>query len=275
MEQYARTSYSLAEKLTKDYSTSFSMSSTLFHRSIRHHIFAIYGLVRVADEIVDSYKGADAGTLLDTLEAHVYEQLASKQSFSPNPIVHAFVLTAKLFDITPTLIRPFFASMRTDLTTKSFTKKAYDQYIFGSAEVIGLMCLKVFTLGNKEQYASLETGARALGSAYQKVNFLRDLKADYDERGRVYFPGVQYETFDDAQKHLIETDIKADFVVAKHTIPHLPPSARTAIRTSYDYYWELFKTIEKAPATQIKNRRLRVPTAKKLAFYVKAKVSAP
>lgn len=270
MELYEKTSYELAQKLTTNYSTSFSLSSRLFDTSIRRHIYAIYGLVRVADEIVDTYQGKDADVLLNELEAHVYQQLKSDTPFSPNPIVHAFVLTAHKFAINRALIAPFFQSMRTDLTETSFTKEAYEEYIYGSAEVIGLMCLKVFTRGDRSSYKKLEKGAAALGSAYQKVNFLRDMKADYDERGRCYFPGVTFPNFNDTQKQSLEAEIEQEFLIAKDYIAQLPQAARRAVSTSYEYYWELLITIKKASAEDIKSRRLRVPSSKKLSIYLKS-----
>lgn len=271
MELYEKTSYQLAQKLTTNYSTSFSLSSRLFDESIRRHIYAIYGLVRIADEIVDTYQGDNAEKLLDELEKHVYQQLKSATPFSPNPIVHAFVLTAHHFAINRALIEPFFKSMRIDLTKTSFTQTEYEAYIYGSAEVIGLMCLRIFTQGDRSSYRKLEKGAAALGSAYQKVNFLRDMKADYDERGRCYFPGVTFPEFNDAQKKALEATIEAEFLIARDYISQLPHAARRAVRASYDYYWELLVALKKADAKAIKARRLRVPSKKKLSIYVKSR----
>lgn len=273
MDLYTSTSYRLAEELTKSYSTSFSMSSRLFDIPTSKHVYAIYGLVRIADEVVDTYMGEYTLEKLDTLEAHVYEQLKLRSPFSTNPIVHAFVVTAKQFDIDESLISPFFKSMRTDITKSRFTEAEYVEYIYGSADVIGLMCLRIFTGGNNDQYRALETGAKSLGSAYQKVNFLRDIKADFDERGRVYFPGVTYETFSDEDKRAIEVDIERDFESARKTLQLLPDSARKAVKTSYEYYWQLFLILKKASAEEIKTKRLRVPTAVKIALYAKAKAA--
>lgn len=270
MELYEKTSYELARKLTNNYSTSFSLSSRLFSAAIRPHIYAIYGLVRVADEIVDTYQGPDASKLLDELESHVLEQLAASSPFSANPIVQAFVTTAQKFSIDPSLIEPFFASMRTDLTAKDFSKEAYNEYIYGSAEVIGLMCLRVFVDGDDAEYEKLAEGARALGSAYQKVNFLRDMKADYEERGRCYFPAVSFSSFSFHQKLLIEADIEKDFVTARSYLNDLPIGARKAVRTSYRYYWQLLETLKKASVEDVKGQRLRVPSSKKLTIYLKA-----
>lgn len=272
MKDYAKISYQLSEKVTRAYSTSFSMSSSLFDRSVRKHVYAIYGLVRIADEIVDTYMGPDAEKLLNDLEAHVLDQLKSQQPFSPNPIVQAFVLTAQKFAIDTSLVRPFFDSMRTDLTATHFSKKAYDDYIYGSAEVIGLMCLKIFTNSDTAAYELLKPGALGLGRAYQKVNFLRDMKSDFEQRGRVYFPGVEYETFNTQQKAAIEADIEKDFLIAAKTIKSLPKNSRKAVQTSYDYYWELFVLLRNADVKDIISQRLSVATTKKLALYAKAKV---
>lgn len=271
MDLYTATSYKLSEELTKAYSTSFSMSSKLFDNATGRHVYAIYGLVRIADEIVDTYLDTTAPAKLDALENEVLTQLKLEAPFSTNPIVHAFVATAQKFNIDAGLISPFFQSMRTDITKHTFNPSEYTAYIYGSADVIGLMCLRIFTNGNTQQYEALEQGAKALGSAYQKVNFLRDIKADFEERGRVYFPNVAYASFSDSQKKAIEADIEQDFSAAQKTIPHLPSAARKAVKTSYEYYWQLFMILKKASAEEIKTKRLRVPTAIKLALYAKSK----
>lgn len=268
MELYTKTAYQQAELLTNKYSTSFSSSSRLFASDIRPHIYAIYGFVRIADEIVDTYQGEDSLELLDNLEKHAYEQMEKKVPFSTNPIVHAFVHTAKLYNITEDLIRPFFVSMHMDIDASNYSDKEYEKYIYGSAEVIGLMCLKVFCEGDEDLYKELASGARKLGSAYQKVNFLRDMKSDFDERGRVYFPGVSYKNFSDSDKAKIEEDIKQEFKAAKKVIPNIPTSARQAVKTSYAYYYTLLEEIEKLPATEIITKRIRVPNSKKLKIFV-------
>lgn len=273
MDLYTRTSYQLAEELTKAYSTSFSMSSRLFSAATSKHIYAIYGLVRIADEIVDTYVGEGTLQKLDDLERHVLEQLGERSPFSTNPIVHAFVATCHQFNIDHSLISPFFKSMRTDITKSNFSQEEYHEYIYGSAEVIGLMCLRVFTKGDNRTYKELEHGAKSLGAAYQKVNFLRDIKSDFEERGRVYFPGVSYESFSDSDKQTIESDIETDFEEAKKTLALLPADARRAVTTSYEYYWQLFLILKKASVADIKEKRLSVPTAVKIALYAKAKAS--
>lgn len=270
MELYTSVCYELSERLTKRYSTSFSLSSRLFDGSIRRHIYAIYGLVRIADEIVDTYRGSDSLERLNNLEAEVAR--AMEAQYSANPIVHAYAQTARRFAIDSSLLMAFFESMRMDIDKQSFTKKQYDEYIYGSAEVIGLMCARVFVQGEKQSYESLQTGARALGSAYQKVNFLRDMKSDYEERGRVYFPRVDFDSFSETHKRAIEEDIEADFAVARQAIDDLPRVAIKAVRASYYYYYALFEDLKHADAETIKTRRLRVSSARKMALLAKAAV---
>ena len=269
MELYTKTAYQQARLLTNKYSTSFSSSSRLFEKSIQPYIYAIYGFVRIADEVVDTYKGSDTLKLLNDLENHTYEQLSNSIPFSTNPIVHAFVDTAKRYDIGKDLIEPFFNSMRTDISKSIFNQQEYEEYIYGSAEVIGLMCLKVFCDDNIILYKELAPGARTLGSAYQKVNFLRDMKSDYDERGRVYFPGVSYNTFSEADKNKLEDDILSEFKTAKQVIPNIPISARKAISTSFEYYYALLGEIKKQSAEELTMHRIRVRNSKKLRIFIK------
>lgn len=270
MDLYATTSYELAERLTSRYSTSFSWSSRLFDRAIRPHIFAIYGMVRLADEIVDTYRGDDAAAQLNALHAQVRDAIA--RDYSTNPLLHAFALTARRYDIGDSLIDPFFESMAADLSATSFDQAAYERYIYGSAEVIGLMCLRVFVDGDDKQYDELADGARHLGSAYQKVNFLRDIAADHDQLGRMYFPDVTYDTFDDDTKQSIIDDIEADFAIARRTIPQLPPGARKAVHTSYLYYHDLLQSIRNVPAATLLTRRVRLPNWRKAALLGRARL---
>lgn len=262
MDLYTSVSYRLSKQLTLRYSSSFGISSRLFSQTIQPHIFAIYGLVRIADEIVDTYRGADARAILDQLETDTYTAIQS--GYSANPIIHSFALTAATFTISDDLIAPFFSSMRMDIPPGSYTPDDYQSYIHGSAEVVGLMCLRVFCGGDQTQYDALCLGASALGAAYQKVNFLRDLAADYTELGRVYFPDVTYNTFDDAAKKLIIDDIRADFNIADSAIDALPQSSRVAVRVSYRYYTQLLRRLERTPAKDIKSARIRIATPYKL-----------
>ena len=261
MELYTKVAYANSRQLTLSYSTSFGLSSRLFGKDIQKHIYAIYGLVRIADEIVDTYKGTDSSRLLDNLENDTYE--AMKSRYSTNPIIHAFALTARQYDITQELIKPFFDSMRMDLHPQNYTDKNYEKYIYGSAEVVGLMCLKVFCDDN-DQYDKLKIGASALGSAYQKVNFLRDLSEDYRILGRLYFPAVTFEDFNDKAKHRIVKDIKKDFATALPALQALPESSRKATMMSYVYYSKLLEKLEQTPAEIIKTTRIRLPSHRKL-----------
>lgn len=272
MQLYTDVSYELARVLTGRYSTSFSLSSRLFGPEVRPHIYAIYGLVRIADEIVDTYKGADAGAQLERLETETYEAISS--GYSVNPIVHAFAAVARQFGISRELIAPFFASMRSDLTEQKFDQHAYDAYIYGSAEVIGLMCLRIFVQGDDRSYDELKKGARSLGAAYQKINFLRDFKTDYEQLGRVYFPEVTFENFDDAAKNAITSDIERDLRQARASLKQLPPSSRRAVTLSIYYYQRLLDRLTRTPAQTIRTTRLRLPNAYKLWLYAAIKIGA-
>lgn len=271
MDLYNHTSLDISKLLTKRYSSSFSASSLLFAKSIRPHIYSIYGLVRVADEIVDTYAGSDQDELLDQLEAEVYDSMA--RGYSSNPLVHSFAKTADIYHIDKSLIHPFFDSMRTDVDPpQTFTDQAYRRYIYGSAEVVGLMCLKVFASGNKDTYNQLQTGASHLGAAYQKVNFLRDVADDYNRLNRTYFPGLDYESFDDQAKRQIEDDIERDFRIALPAIKKLPKSSRKAVLASFQVYYRLLVILRKSSAENLKQQRLRVPTLQKLALITRTYV---
>ena len=265
MDIYNKTAYQTAAKLTKNYSTSFSASCKLFDKSIRDDIYAIYGLVRLADEIVDSYRQSAAPQILNDLEDETY--LAIKRGYSSNLIVHAFALTAKKYSIDSDLIQPFFDSMRLDI--EGYKPELYEKYIYGSAQVVGLMCLKVFVAGDEKAYKKLKPGAMALGSAYQKLNFLRDMKADYEDLDRIYFPEVSFDSFDDVQKRIIEKDLARDFSLAHKYIGRLPKTARAAVKLSYTYYLELFNTIKLASVADLKNERLRVSDVKKTRLFLR------
>lgn len=272
MELYEKVSYELSKRLTERYSTSFNMSSRLFDRTIRDDIYAIYGLVRIVDEIVDTYRGADAKSLLENLETTTYA--AIERGYDTNPIVHSYALTAKKYGIDSELIRPFFASMAMDLMPAQYTDELYESYIYGSAEVVGLMCLRVFCAGDGARYDELKPGAQALGSAYQKVNFLRDIAADYEELGRLYFPGVAYDKFDDEQKRRIVADIEHDFEKARAYADKLPANSRRAVKLSMSYYGELLTRIKLTPAEVLKTRRLRISNARKIMLLIGVQIGA-
>lgn len=238
---------------------------------MRKHIYAVYGLVRIADEIVDTYRGNDALQKLDALEQEVYESISTQ--YSVNPIVQSFVVTAKKYTIREEIISPFFQSMRVDLAETKFSQKEYKEYIYGSAEVVGLMCLRVFTHGDDKAYGKLQKGAAALGSAYQKVNFLRDIHDDYTELHRMYFPGKTFSSLQDSDKQEIIEVIQSDFAVAILYIDKLPASSRRAVRASYLYYTALLNKLSRTPISDIKKKRIRIPNAYKFLLLIRAVVS--
>lgn len=262
MTLYETVACQAARQLTESYSTSFSLASRLFGKPVRQHIYNIYGMVRLADEIVDSYRGHDAGKLLDDLEAETYAAL--ERGYSTNLIVQAFVLTGRQYALGRDLIAPFFASMRSDIAPQSFDRQAYEKYIYGSAEVVGLMCLRVFTDGDQAAYAKLTPGAQALGAAFQKVNFLRDLADDSDALGRRYFPELLQSTLNESSKQAIIEDIEKDFAAARPSVGQLPITARPAVEASFRYYQELLGLLRATPAEIIRQRRVRVSDARKL-----------
>lgn len=264
MNLYTDVAYQTSRSITLRYSSSFGLSTKLFPAVTRKHIYAVYGLVRIADEIVDTYKGVSAADILRELEQETYKAIES--GYSANLAVHAFALTAQAYDIDRTLIEPFFASMAMDLAPHDYTSDLYKEYIHGSAEVIGLMCLKVFCPDDAALYKRLEPGACALGSAYQKVNFLRDLAGDYKELGRLYFPNYTFETFDEHAKQSIVTDIEADFAKATIAINQLPKECRLAVQMSYVYYSALLKRLKKTPVAIIKEQRVRISSGHKIGL---------
>ena len=252
--------------VTKTYSTSFSMATKMLHPSIRNHIYNIYGFVRFADEIVDSFHNYPKESLLDRFEEDLY--LSLDQKISLNPILNAFQETVNTHEIDIELSRAFMKSMRWDLDKKIYdTQEDYQSYIYGSADVVGLMCLKVFVKGNEKEYNELKPAAMALGSAFQKVNFLRDLKDDYQELNRTYFPSVNFNHFDEASKSSIIEEIESDFEHALSGIFKLPVEAQFGVYTAYKYYSKLLKKLKKTPSINIQNTRIRVPNYQKMSVF--------
>ena len=252
--------------VTKTYSTAFSMATKMLHPSIRNHIYNIYGFVRFADEIVDSFHNYPKESLLDRFEEDLY--LSLDQKISLNPILNAFQETVNTHEIDIELIRAFMKSMRWDLDKKIYdTQEDYQSYIYGSADVVGLMCLKVFVKGNEKQYNELKPAAMALGSAFQKVNFLRDLKDDFQELNRTYFPSVNFNHFDEASKSSIIEEIESDFEHALSGIFKLPVEAQFGVYTAYKYYSKLLKKLKKTPSINIQNTRIRVPNYQKMSVF--------
>jgi len=250
--------------ITNRYSTSFSLGIRLFHKRFRTPIYNIYGFVRFADEIVDTFHDQDKLQLLAEYRQDTYKAIENKISL--NPILHAFQKTVHEYNIDVKLIDAFLDSMEMDLTKVNYDWDMYNQYIYGSAEVVGLMCLKVFAEGDESVFEKLEEPARKLGSAFQKINFLRDIKSDYHERGRTYFPGLNFDRFDTADKREIEEDIARDFDAGYEGILNLPKGSRLGVYLAYKYYLNLFYKIRKAPAATLSEIRIRVPDSKKFVL---------
>ncbi len=253
---------------TEKYSTSFSSAIKLLHKDLRTPIFNIYGFVRIADEIVDTFHEFNKDELLHEFRKSTYE--AIDKGISLNPILQSFQRTVSQFQIERELIDAFLYSMQLDLEKRQYDKLGYEEYIYGSAEVVGLMCLHVFCDGNKSLYENLKPYAKSLGAAFQKVNFLRDLKADYEGLERVYFPGCDFKNFTAADKAAIEADIQKDFDHAYQGILLLPGKARFGVYVAYKYYLSLFKKIKKVPPQNILEYRIRIPDYGKMFILAKA-----
>jgi phytoene/squalene synthetase len=251
---------------TKRYSTSFSSAIKLLHKDVQGPIYDIYGLVRFADEIVDTFHDHDKAYLLAKFKSETFEAIENKISL--NPILHSFQRTVNRYNIDHKLIGAFFKSMEFDLDKASYDSDGYAEYIYGSAEVVGLMCLYVFCNGDQKSYEQLRPSAQSLGSAFQKVNFLRDVKADYQQLNRVYFPGVDFVSFTSKMKSDIEEDIAKDFAMAYVGILQLPLTARFGVYLAYKYYLSLFKKIKAVQPQRILEERIRIPN------YMKAWVAA-
>lgn len=261
MELYNKVCRECSKHITNRYSTSFSMGIRVFDKRFRSPIYAVYGFVRFADEIVDTFHDFPKKALLDRFREDTYR--AIEERISLNPVLHAFQETVHQYQIERELIDAFLDSMEMDLHFDRYHDSLYKKYIYGSAEVVGLMCLRVFVEGDDEQYQRLKAPACSLGSAFQKINFLRDMKSDFDERGRVYFPGVDYTQFCQQDKLEIEADIKKDFDDAYKGIVQLPEGARFGVYLAYIYYTNLFKKIRSAPADRVTQERIRVPNRRK------------
>ncbi|MEN9299258.1 MAG: hypothetical protein RLZZ429_1571 [Bacteroidota bacterium] len=253
---------------TEKYSTSFSSAIRLLNKDLRTPIFNIYGFVRFADEIVDTFHDFDKAVLLKEFKQATYD--AIEKGVSMNPILHSFQITVNQFGIEKELIDAFLYSMELDLDQRKYDRAGYEQYIYGSAEVVGLMCLFVFCEGDKKMYEQLKPYARSLGAAFQKVNFLRDLKADYEGLERVYFPGCDFRNFTSADKAAIEADIQKDFDHAYEGILLLPMKARFGVYVAYKYYLSLFKKIKKVRPQKIMEERIRIPDYGKIFILAKA-----
>ena len=260
---FDQVSESCSRIVTESYSTSFTLATKMLDSSIRQDIYNIYGFVRFADEIVDSFHNYDKKELLDLFEKDLKKSIVDKISL--NPILNSFQKTIHSYQIDYELVDSFLNSMKLDLDKKKYlTKKEFDQYVYGSADVVGLMCLKVFVKGNKNQYNDLRPYAMSLGSAFQKVNFLRDLKADHDGLNRSYFPNLNIDKFDEPSKKIILDEIDKDFRHALKGIFKLPSSARFGVYTAYKYYLKLLNKLRKTHPLKIKSSRIRVPNYQKV-----------
>lgn len=263
-------SQNISRMTTEAYSTSFSLGIYFLHHRIRPAIYAIYGFVRVADEIVDSFEGYDKKHLLEQFKRDTYEAVESQ--ISVNPILNSFQQAVRQYQIDPELIETFLRSMEMDLDKMIYNREKYDQYILGSAEVVGLMCLHVFTEGDRKSFEELKPYAMKLGAAFQKVNFLRDLKSDYHDLQRSYFPNVTMRDFCDEAKRQIEEEIEEDFKIALLGIKKLPASSKGGVYLAYVYYSSLFNKIKKLPARRVLSERIRIHNGKKIGLMLNSLV---
>ena len=268
IELYHTVSNNASKNITRTYSTSFSFGISLLDKSIHNAIYAIYGFVRLADEIVDTFHDFPKREILEEFKSDTYKAL--DRGISINPVLHAFQMVVNEYNIDRALIDKFLESMEKDLNEITYSSFAYEDYIVGSAEVVGLMCLMVFVNGDKSLYDELEDPARRLGAAFQKVNFLRDVKADFEDLGRSYFPGVNLTNFTHIEKLKIEADIAEDFHFALEGIKKLPSSSKLGVYVAYRYYISLFKKIKSVPSERLMHEIIRVANTKKLYITFKS-----
>lgn len=270
MHLFHKVSHQCSKVTTETYSSSFSSAIQLLHKDLRQHIYNIYGFVRFADEIVDTFHGHNRAVLLQQFRNDTW--LAIERGLSLNPILHSFQVTVNEFKIDEQLVEAFFSSMEMDLYPQQYDDKKYQQYIYGSAEAVGLMCLCIFCEQDHVQYEKLKPYARSLGAAFQKVNFLRDVKSDYQLLNRTYFPGVNFRNFTQDMKRQVEHDIMKDFRHAYEGILQLPWKARFGVYVAYKYYLSLFRKIRKLHPARIMEERIRIPNYAKAMILVRAGV---
>lgn len=261
---FDQVSIQMSKLVTRAYSTSFSWGIFFLYKKLHNPIYAIYGFVRLADEIVDSFHDFNKAELLEEFKADTYKAIDRKISL--NPILNSFQVAVHQYDIDKELIDTFLHSMEMDLEQTEHNRASYETYILGSAEVVGLMCLKVFVDGDQKEYERLKPYAMKLGSAFQKINFLRDLHADYNELGRAYFPGVEMQEFDNETKQKIEAEIAVDFAAGLEGIKMLPPSSRLGTYIAYVYFYSLLKKIQSASPNRILQERVRIANGHKIAL---------
>jgi phytoene/squalene synthetase len=270
VQLFHTTSENCSRIVTENYSTSFSSAIRMLHSDLRKPIFNIYGFVRLADEIVDSFHEFDKRSLLEQFKSETFT--AIERRICLNPILNSFQRTVNEYNIDHQLIHAFFHSMKMDLEKKRHDCESYQEYIYGSAEVVGLMCLYVFCEGNKELFEKLKDSARSLGAAFQKVNFLRDIQSDYNGLARIYFPGCDFNNFRNDDKNRIEEDIHTDFSYALEGIKRLPLKARFGVYVAYKYYYSLFRKIKKMQPARMLEERIRIPNYRKAMIILRAGV---
>jgi len=270
MDLYTHNSLHLSKLTTKNYSTSFSLGVSLLQKEYRLPIYAVYGFVRVADEIVDTFHDQDKERKLSEFRRDTYQAIVD--GMSTNPILHSFQWVVNEYNIDHHLIEAFLESMEMDLTQKEYTPEEFQKYVYGSAEVVGLMCLRVFYKDQDDAYNALIHPARKLGEAFQKINFLRDIHSDYEERGRFYFPGVDMHSFTNATKKIIEDDIKKDFDEAYEGVKQLNRASKLGVLVSYTYYLKLFEKIRKTDASNIFQKRYRIANFRKILILVRCAI---
>jgi phytoene/squalene synthetase len=262
LQLFHRTCAECSSLITRRYSTSFSLGIKMFHPRFREPIYGIYGFVRFADEIVDTFHDYPKEALFERFKQDTWR--AIDEGISLNPVLHSFQHVVRKYAIDRDLIEAFLNSMEMDLTESAYDPSGYNEYIYGSAEVVGLMCLRVFCEGDDAEYQRLKASARRLGAAFQKINFLRDIKSDHEERGRVYFPGVDFTRFSQEDKWRIEADIKEDFDAALEGIRQLPKGSRLGVYLAYKYYTHLFLKIKSAPPQRVAQERFRISGKRKV-----------
>ena len=265
---FHKVSHQCSKITTEGYSTSFSSAIRMLHADLRMPVYDIYGFVRFADEIVDTFHEFDKHSLLGQFKKETYE--AIERGISLNPILHSFQITVNKYNIDHALIEAFFNSMEMDLNEKEYDAACYSTYIYGSAEVVGLMCLYVFCNGDEMEYEKLKPSAQSLGAAFQKINFLRDLKADHEQLNRTYFPGVNFKKFTEEDKRTIEEDIALDLVKAYEGILLLPVKAKFGVYVAYKYYRSLFRRIQQAQPQLLLQNRVRISNTFKAVILLKA-----
>lgn len=266
---YHSTAFKISKIITRNYSTSFSLGISVFSPSYRDAIYAIYGFVRLADEIVDSFHGHEKENLLEEFRKETFK--AIERGISTNPVINSFQLVVNKYEIDAQYITDFLNSMEMDLSNYYYEHKSYDKYVYGSAEVVGLMCLKVFCYNHPGLFEELLSPARALGSAFQKVNFLRDINSDLSERGRIYLPGVDEKIkITDENKKELEKEIQMEFNEALSGIKRLPAGVKLGVYSAYLYYLGLFNKIKKSEIEVLLSKRVRISNLSKLTLLIKS-----